>query len=259
MTRHDTSWHVMSRHVLSCPVMSRHVTSCHVMSCHVMSRHVMSRYVTAGHVTAGPVTSCHVMSRHARHVTSWYVMCNIMSRHARHARHVTSRHVMSCHVMLPRFLKVVELLSYISSYIIFVLYYYVRLRWSNKVITLINYCELTPNHKDVMHCDVEDAICWLHDPFNRVVKLNWLFMWHMPADAIVFVAKHSARRPPTINLHAASLVPMYYSGRVKVRVSPVQWSKPYSINSSPLSNWSQAGGFKIISGDQYTTTAQGYS
>ena len=175
------------------------------------------------------------------------------------SRHVTPCHVMSCRVMLHRFLKVVELLSYISSYIIVMLYYNVRLRWSNVVITLIYYCDLTPYHKDVMQCNVEDTICWLHDPFNRVMKLNWLFMWHMPADTTESVAKHSAGRPSTINLHAASLVPMYYSGGVKVRVSPVQWSKPYSINSSPLKNRSQAGGFKIISGDQYTTTALGYS
>ena len=39
------------------------------------------------------------------------------------------------------------------------------------------------------------------------------------------VAKHSVRLQPPINLHAsvtAALVPMYYSGGMKARVSPVQ-------------------------------------
>ena len=48
--------------------------------------------------------------------------------------------------------------------------------------------------------------------------------------------------------------PMYYPGGMKARVSPVQWSKPYSI-LAPLRIRTQVAGFKIISGDHYTTTA----
>ena len=42
---------------------------------------------------------------------------------------------------------------------------------------------------------------------------------------------------------------------MKVRVSPVQWSEPYSI-LTPLRIQTWAAGFKIISGDHYTTTAR---
>ena len=47
---------------------------------------------------------------------------------------------------------------------------------------------------------------------------------------------------------------MYYPEGMKDRVSPVQWSKPYSI-LAPLRIRTRAAGFKIISGDHYTTTA----
>ena len=47
---------------------------------------------------------------------------------------------------------------------------------------------------------------------------------------------------------------MYYPEGMKARVSPVQWSKPNSI-LAPLGIRTRAAGFKIISGDHYTTTA----
>ena len=81
----------------------------------------------------------------------------------------------------------------------------------------------------------------------------------MPADTTESVAEHSARLPPTINLHApvtAALVAMYYPGGMKVWVSPVQWSNPYIVYWPPLRIRTRVGGFKIISGDHYTTTAQ---
>ena len=48
--------------------------------------------------------------------------------------------------------------------------------------------------------------------------------------------------------------PMYYPEGVKARVSPVQWSKPHSI-LPPLRFRTRVVGFRIISGDHYTTTA----
>ena len=60
---------------------------------------------------------------------------------------------------------------------------------------------------------------------------------------------------PSYNLHVQLLwYPMYYPEGMKARVSPVQWSKPYSI-LAPLRIWIRAAGFKIISGDHNTTTA----
>ena len=46
---------------------------------------------------------------------------------------------------------------------------------------------------------------------------------------------------------------MYYPEGMKAQVSPEQWSKPYSI-LAPLRIRTRATGFKIISGDHYTTT-----
>ena len=46
--------------------------------------------------------------------------------------------------------------------------------------------------------------------------------------------------------------PMYYPEGMKVRVGPMQWSKP---NSILVRIRTRAAGFKIVSGDHYTTTA----
>ena len=59
----------------------------------------------------------------------------------------------------------------------------------------------------------------------------------MPADTTETVAEQSARLQPSIKLTCSSYsfyvqllwYPMYYPGGMKARVSPVQWSKPYSI------------------------------
>ena len=51
----------------------------------------------------------------------------------------------------------------------------------------------------------------------------------MPYDATEGVAEHSFRLQPSINLHAPFTAFMYYPEGMKARVSPVQWSKPYSI------------------------------
>ena len=48
--------------------------------------------------------------------------------------------------------------------------------------------------------------------------------------------------------------PMYYPGGIKARGSPVPWSNPYSI-LAPTQDSNPVVGFKIISGDHYTTTA----
>ena len=83
----------------------------------------------------------------------------------------------------------------------------------------------------------------------------------MPADTTETVAEHSARLQPSINLHAPVTAFMFgCSGTdvlpvgMKARVSPVQRSKPYNI-LAPLRIQTRAAGFKIISGDHYTTTA----
>ena len=60
---------------------------------------------------------------------------------------------------------------------------------------------------------------------------------------------------PSYHLYVQLLwYPMYYPGGMKARVSPVQWSKPHSI-LPPLRIRTRAAGFRIISGDHYTTTA----
>ena len=53
---------------------------------------------------------------------------------------------------------------------------------------------------------------------------------------------------------AAPVPNVLYPGGTKARISPVQWSKPYSI-LAPLRIRTRAAEFKIISSDHYTTTA----
>ena len=91
---------------------------------------------------------------------------------------------------------------------------------------------------------------------------SWIdFMWHMPPDATP--VEHSARLQPSINLHAPVTAFMFscsgtqcttYPREMKARVSPVQWSEPHSI-LPPIRIRTRAAGFRIISGDHYTTTA----
>ena len=60
---------------------------------------------------------------------------------------------------------------------------------------------------------------------------------------------------PSHSLHVHLLwYPLYYPRRMKARVSPVQGPKPHSI-LPPLRIRTRAAGFRIISGDHYTTTA----
>ena len=81
---------------------------------------------------------------------------------------------------------------------------------------------------------------------------NVIFMWHMPDYTTESGPEHSSRLHPSINLHApvkALLVqllwyPTYYSGGMKARVIPVQWSKSKYI--ALLRIWTRMAGFKII-------------
>ena len=61
---------------------------------------------------------------------------------------------------------------------------------------------------------------------------------------------------PSYSLYVQLLwYPMYYPGGMKARVSPVQWWKANIVYWPPLRIRTRASGFKIISGDHYTTTA----
>ena len=90
----------------------------------------------------------------------------------------------------------------------------------------------------------------------------------MPTHTTETVAEHSARLQPSINLHALVTAfyvqllwyPMYYPRGTKAWVSPMQWSMPYSMLAlPPLRIRTRSAGFKITSGDQYTTTALGFN
>ena len=119
------------------------------------------------------------------------------------------------------------------------------------------------------------VFCTIHIALPYIYK-NANYLWLSPSiqsrNWIVFISVAYAswyhwncgqaqRKAATINqlacpspLCSAALVPMYYPGGMKARVSPVQWSKPFSIQA-PLRIRTRAAGFKIISGDHYTTTA----
>ena len=69
------------------------------------------------------------------------------------------------------------------------------------------------------------------------MQLNWLYycgicqliplkLWPNTAQGCIH---QSTCMPQFQPLCSAALVPMYYLGGMKARVSPVQWSKPYSI------------------------------
>ena len=97
---------------------------------------------------------------------------------------------------------------------------------------------------------------------RRCMQLSWLFSVAYPKRC---GQTQLFRLQPSVNLHAqlqpwcsAALVPNVIPGGMKARVSPVQWSEPHSI-LAPLRIRTRAAGFRIISGDHYTTTAHSNS
>ena len=60
-----------------------------------------------------------------------------------------------------------------------------------------------------------------------------LFLWHIPegvAEHSFLGCNHQSTCMPSYSLYVQLLwYPMYYPGGMKARVSPMQWSKPYSI------------------------------
>ena len=114
----------------------------------------------------------------------------------------------------------------------------------------------------------------LAEPYDRVMQLNWLYFCGIcqlipgcghgiTADTTETVAEHSASAINQLACSSYSLYiqllwyPMYYPRGMKAQISPVQWSKPSSIYIilAPLKIRTRAAGFRIISGDHYTTTA----
>ena len=94
------------------------------------------------------------------------------------------------------------------------------------------------------------------------MQLNWLYFCgicqRMPLKVWPNTAlgcNHQSICMPQLQpLCSTALVPNVLPKRTKAWVSPVQWSKPHSI--LPLLRiLTQLAGFKIISGDHYTTTA----
>ena len=88
-----------------------------------------------------------------------------------------------------------------------------------------------------------------------------LFLWHMPegvAEHSFLGCNHQSTCMPSYSLYVQLLwYPMYYPGGMKARVSPVQWSELHSI-LGPTQDSNPGGridGFRIISGDHYTTTS----
>ena len=66
---------------------------------------------------------------------------------------------------------------------------------------------------------------------------------------------HQSTCMPGYSLYVQLLwYPMYYPEGMKARVSHVQWSEPHSSILAPLRIRTRAAGFRIISGDYYTTT-----
>ena len=99
-----------------------------------------------------------------------------------------------------------------------------------------------------------------------IESCNWIdFISVAYASLYHWNCGRTQRKAATINQLACSsyslyvqllLYAMYFPGGMKARVSPVQWSKPYSILAPTQdSNPGGRAGFKIISGDHYTTTA----
>ena len=90
------------------------------------------------------------------------------------------------------------------------------------------------------HCNV--MLCnryyLLAEPFDRIMQLNWLHFCGIYASWYHWNCGQTQHKAATINqlecpsysLYVQLLwYPMYYPGGMKARVSPVQWSKPYSI------------------------------
>ena len=85
----------------------------------------------------------------------------------------------------------------------------------------------------------------------------------MPDDATEGVVEHSSRLQPSINLHAPVTAfmlqviwyTMYYPEGMKARVMTCAVIEALIVYKPPLRTRTRAAGFKIISGDHYTTTA----
>ena len=115
-----------------------------------------------------------------------------------------------------------------------------------------------PGLLKISHVNVKDTIFWLSQ--DRVMQLNWLHfcgicqliplkLWPNTVQG----CNHQSTCMPSYSLYVQLLwYPMYYPGGMKARVSPVQWSKPHSI-LAPLRIRTQVAGFRITSGDHYTT------
>ena len=106
-----------------------------------------------------------------------------------------------------------------------------------------------------------DTIFWLS---ASIEPCNWINLISVAyASWYLWSCGRTQRKAATINqfacpsysLHVQLLwYPMYYPGGMKALVSHVQWSKPHSI-LAPVRIRTRAAGFRIISGDHYTTPA----
>ena len=106
-----------------------------------------------------------------------------------------------------------------------------------------------------------DTIFWLS---ASIEPCNWINLISVAyASWYLWSCGRTQRKAATINqfacpsysLHVQLLwYPMYYPGGMKALVSHVQWSKPHRI-LAPVRIRTRAAGFRIISGDHYTTPA----
>ena len=128
---------------------------------------------------------------------------------------------------------------------------------------LIFLCEIVHGHHLCFRgkCSVTVTISWRSE---RIMKIELtLFLWHMPDDATEGGTEHSPRLQPSIDLHARvtafifSLLwyPVYYPERMKAPGKALCSDRNVSVYWPPLRIRTRAAGFKILSGDHYTTTA----
>ena len=106
----------------------------------------------------------------------------------------------------------------------------------------------------IVNVNVTDSVSW-QGHHDRVMQLNWLYFcgicqmisMKMRPNTVLGFNHQSICMPQLQPSCSASLGPMYYPGGMKARVlrrvSPVLWSKPYSI-LAPTQDSTRAAGFK---------------
>ena len=113
----------------------------------------------------------------------------------------------------------------------------------NKIQVIVNrheqnYMKTWKKKESHVNVNVEDTIFWLSPMIESCNWIDLIWLYFCGKCQLIPLKQWTQRKAATINQLACSSYslyvqlpwyPMYYPGGMKARLSPVQWSKPYSI------------------------------